>query len=62
MIEFRAVRCPACREHPVVMEIATGMARGKCRTCKRRVWALCDGREVRIGLVDSPQQRVAQSA
>lgn len=41
------------------MEIATGLARGKCPVCKRRVWAHCNGREVRVGMVDAPQPRLA---
>ena len=57
MIDFRAVRCPAC--DVVVMEIATGLARGKCSGCKRRVWAMSNGSEVRIGMVDAPKVRLA---
>ncbi|MGE0227757.1 MAG: hypothetical protein AB7I38_10960 [Dehalococcoidia bacterium] len=62
MLDFHVVRCPACAERgerPVVMEIATGLARGKCPACKRRVWAHCDGREVRVGMVDVPLPRLA---
>lgn len=55
-MEFQPVRCPSCAA--VVLEIATGMSRGKCPGCKRRVWALCNGREVRIGLVDKPRERL----
>lgn len=55
-MEFQPVRCPGCSV--VVMEIATGMSRGKCPRCHRRVWALCDGHEVRIGMVDRPRERL----
>lgn len=66
-MEFQAVRCPECeargvRPVPVVLEIATGMSRGKCPKCGRRVWALCDGREVRIGMVDVPRSKVGECA
>lgn len=57
-MEFQPVRCPSCGA--VVMEIATGMARGRCpgRYCRRRVWAVSDGSEVRIGMVDAPQRKL----
>lgn len=57
MVTFFEVECPECRRRggrQVVMEIATGLARGKCPHCKRRVWAASDGRELRIGMVDAP--------
>ena len=59
MLTFRAVRCPVCAlrgERTVVMEIATGLSRGKCPACKRRVWASCDGHELRVGMVDAPAE------
>jgi len=63
MMEFHPVRCPNCasrgvRDVPVVMEIATGLSRGKCPDCRRRVWALANGREVRVGIVDAPRRVV----
>jgi hypothetical protein len=55
-IEFRAVRCPRCRT--VAGEIATGFARFKCPGCKKRVWAGCDGVQVRVLMADAPAARV----
>ena len=63
MLRFHAVLCPVCASRgcqTVVMEIATGLARGKCPVCKRRVWASCDGHEVRTGMVDSPATVLAR--
>ncbi len=57
MIEFRVVRCPRC--DVVVMEIAMGLVRGKCPSCKHRVWASSNGHEVRVGMVDAPKVRLA---
>ncbi len=54
-MEFQPARC-VCGE--VVAEIATGLVRVKCRACKRRVWVMCDGAEVRVGMVDSPLARL----
>lgn len=68
-LDFQAVRCPECERRgvdpvPVVMEVAMGLARGKCpnRQCRRRVWALSDGRELRTGMVDTPVPRLLSSA
>ena len=60
-MEFHAVRCPNCAERgihpvPVVLEVATGLARGKCPTCRKRVWASADGHEVRVAMVDAPRR------
>jgi Zn finger protein HypA/HybF involved in hydrogenase expression len=60
-LAFHVVRCPRCGA--VVMEIATGLARGKCPGCKRRVWAMADGKRLRLGIVDAPRARLpAESA
>lgn len=58
MVTFHVVRCPACLPAPVVLEIVTGLARGKCPQCKRRVWATSDGGQVRVGMVDIPLSRL----
>lgn len=55
-LEFRAVRCPG--DGAVVMEVATGLSRGKCPKCRRRVWAMANGHEVRVGMVDTPAVRL----
>ncbi|MCC6959229.1 MAG: hypothetical protein IT301_05230 [Dehalococcoidia bacterium] len=60
-MEFHAVRCPNCESRgvspaPVVMEIATGLSRGKCPVCRKRVWASADGREMRVAMVDAPRR------
>jgi len=59
-VDFTPVHCPVCDS--IVMEIATGLSRGKCpnRQCKRRVWAMSDGHEVRIGMVDAPKLRLVR--
>ena len=46
--------CAARDVRTVVLEIATGLARGKCPACKRRVWAASDGDGVRVGMIDGP--------
>jgi uncharacterized protein (DUF779 family) len=65
LMDFLAVRCPLCaqrgmRPAPVVLEVATGLARGKCPVCHKRVWASSDGHEVRVGMVDEPPARVGK--
>lgn len=59
-MDFQPVRCPNCAARgvhpvPVVLEVATGLARGKCPVCRKRVWASADGREVRVAMVDAPR-------
>lgn len=58
-VRFHVVRCPA--DQAVVLEIMVGASRGKCPVCKRRVWAMCDGEEVTVGMVDMAPKRVADS-
>lgn len=59
---FFPVACPRCGE--IVMEIATGLVRVRCRgrSCKARVWAMSDGKEVRVGLVDKPLARLQNTS
>ncbi len=53
---FKTARCPDCDE--VVLEIMVGASRGKCPGCKRRVWVMCDGDDIVIGMVDALPARL----
>jgi ribosomal protein S27E len=55
-VEFQAVRCPECGK--VILEVAFGLVRGKCRGCGRRVWAAARGGEVHIEMLDVPRSKL----
>jgi phage FluMu protein Com len=61
MLEFRPVRCPEC--NTVVMDAAfTGQVRPLCPGCKRRVWAISDGSEIRIFMVTRRPKTLARAS
>jgi len=57
-MDWRPTRCD-CKDGPILLDgIFQGLIRTVCPACKRRVWLLGDGRDVRLVYNDRRPSRV----